>query len=154
MTRRSRVVASPARAQTPPDHQAFACRAVGLEEPHVHHLSPMTTVGHLRIATSRPSPAIARIDLVGEVDLANAPELRDRLLAMLHDHDPDLLDVDLGGVTFLDCTGLGALIGARNAAVNAGRQLRVLHPQPFVRRILEVTGLLDVFTAAATHPRS
>jgi anti-anti-sigma factor len=114
----------------------------------------MTTVGHLRIATSRPSPAIARIDLVGEVDLANAPELRDRLLAMLHDHDPDLLDVDLGGVTFLDCTGLGALIGARNAAVNAGRQLRVLHPQPFVRRILEVTGLLDVFTAAATHPRS
>jgi anti-anti-sigma factor len=54
--------------------------------------------------------------------------------------------VDLGGVTFLDCTGLGALIGARNVAVHSGRQLRVHHPQPFVRRILEVTGLVDVLT--------
>jgi anti-anti-sigma regulatory factor len=66
---------------------------------------------------------------------------------VLHDYNPDLLDVDLGGVTFLDCAGIGALVGVRNAAVQAGRQIRVTHPQPFVRRILEVTGLLGVLTA-------
>jgi anti-anti-sigma factor len=85
--------------------------------------------------------------VIGEVDLATAPVLRDQLLGVLHDYNPDLLDVDLGGVTFLDCAGIGALVGVRNAAVQAGRQMRVTHPQPIVRRILEVTGLLGVLTA-------
>jgi hypothetical protein len=77
---------------------------------------------------------------------------------VLHDHNPDLLDVDLGEVTFLDCAGIGALVGVRNAAVQAGRQMRVTHPQPIVRRILEVTGLLGVLTAPtdqrSPQPRS
>jgi anti-anti-sigma factor len=110
-------------------------------------LSPVTMLAHLDIAPSRPSPATARVAVIGEVDLATAPVLRDQLLGVLHDYGPDVLDVDLGGVTFLDCAGVGALVGVRNAAVQAGRQIRVAHPQPIVRRILEVTGLLGVLTA-------
>jgi anti-anti-sigma factor len=78
--------------------------------------------------------------------------LRERLLRVLRDQRPDLLDVDLAGVTFLDCTGLGALVAVRNAAIRAGGQMRVSHPQPIVRRILEVTGLLGVFTAPTIVP--
>jgi len=55
-------------------------------------------------------------------------------------------------VTFLDCAGIGALVGVHNAAVHAGCQMRVSHPQPFVRRVLDLTGLLDVFTAATVEP--
>ena len=88
-------------------------------------LSPVTTLAQLHIAPNRPSQATARVAVIGEVDLATVPELRDRLLGVLHDHNPDLLDVDLGGVTFLDCAGIGALVGVRNAAVQAGRQMRV-----------------------------
>jgi anti-anti-sigma factor len=104
-------------------------------------------LAQLHVATSRPSPATARVAVIGELDLATAPELRERLLGVLHDYNPDLLEVDLGGVTFLSCAGIGALVGVRNAAVQAGRQMRVTHPQPFVRRILELTGLLGVLTA-------
>lgn len=110
-------------------------------------LLPMTTLAQLDIAPSRPSPATARVSVIGEVDLATASVLRDQLLGVLHDYGPDVLDVDLGGVTFLDCAGVGALVGVRNAAVQAGRQIRVAHPQPIVRRILEVTGLLGILTA-------
>lgn len=109
--------------------------------------SPVTALPQLHIDTSHPSPTTARAVVTGEVDLATAPALRERLLCLLHDHGPDLLDVDLAGVTYLDCTGIGALVAVRNAAVRTGRRVRVSHPQPIVRRVLEVTGLLGVFTA-------
>jgi anti-anti-sigma factor len=114
--------------------------------------SPMTVLPQLHIDTSYPSPATARVAVAGEVDLATASALRERLLRVLHDRSPDLIDVDLAGVTFLDCTGLGALVAVRNAAVQVGQQVRVSHPQPIVRRVLEVTGLLGVFTAPISLP--
>jgi anti-anti-sigma factor len=85
--------------------------------------------------------------VIGEVDLATAAALRERLLAVLHGPAPAVLDVDLAGVTFLDCTGVSALVAVRNAAVYAGRHVRVAHPQPIVRRVLDLTGLLGVLTA-------
>jgi hypothetical protein len=39
-----------------------------------------------------------------------------------------------------------ALVAVRNADVHVGCQVRACHPQPIVRRVLEVTGLLDVLT--------
>lgn len=115
-------------------------------------LSPATTSAQLHIDTSHPSPATARVAVAGEVDLATTPALRERLLRVLRDQRPDLLDVDLAGVTFLDCTGIGALVAVRNAALHAGAQLRVSNPQPIVRWVLEVTGLLGVVTAPTIAP--
>lgn len=114
--------------------------------------SPVAALAQLHNDTSYPSPAMARVAVAGEVDLATAAALRERLLHVLYDQSPDLIDVDLAGVTFLDCTGIGALVAVRNAAVQAGRQVRVSHPRPIVRRVLEVTGLLGVFTAPIGLP--
>jgi anti-anti-sigma factor len=114
--------------------------------------SPVTMSARLHFDTSYPSAVTSRVAVAGEVDLATTPVLRERLLRVLRDRRPDLLDVDLAGVTFLDCTGLGALVAVRNAAIRAGGQMRVSHPQPIVRRVLEVTGLLGVFTAPTTVP--
>jgi anti-anti-sigma regulatory factor len=99
--------------------------------------SPVTGLAQLHIDISYPSAVTARVAVAGEVDLATTPVLR---------------DVDLAGVTFLDCTGLGALVAVRNAAIRAGGQMRVSHPQPIVRRVLKVTGLLGVFTAPTIGP--
>jgi anti-anti-sigma factor len=114
-------------------------------------LSPALT--QLHIDTSWPSPSTALVAVVGEVDLATAPILRDRLLGVLRKQAPAVLDVDLAGVTFLDCTGISALVAVRNAARRAGRQMRVSRPQPIVRRVLEVTGLLGVLTAPIDQPQ-
>jgi len=66
---------------------------------------------------------------------------------VLREQAPAVVEVDLAGVTFLDGTAISALVAVRNAAVRAGGQMRVSHPQPIVCRVLEVTGLLDLFTA-------
>ena len=47
----------------------------------------------------------------------------------------------------MDCGGLTALVVAGNVAARTGCQLRITNPQPVVRRVLELTGLLEVLTA-------
>jgi anti-anti-sigma factor len=113
--------------------------------------SPATALAPLHLDTSWPSTT--RVSVAGEVDLATAPMLRDRLLTALRDQSPEVLVVDLAGVRLLDCSGIGALIGVRNAALQAGCQLRITDPQPIVRRVLEVTGLLGILTAPIEQPQ-
>jgi anti-anti-sigma factor len=115
--------------------------------------SPVTALTQLHLDTSWPSPSTARVAVVGEVDLATAHLLRDRLLSVLREQAPAVVDVDLAGVTFLDCTALSALVAARNAAIHAGCQVRVSQPQPIVHLMLEATGLLGVFTAPIDQPQ-
>jgi anti-sigma B factor antagonist len=53
--------------------------------------------------------------------------------------------LDLAGVTFVDSSGLGALIVARNSAREGGGTLSLVSPPPVVRRLLGSTRLHDVF---------
>ena len=106
----------------------------------------------LHIDITRPSPATTRIALAGEVDLTTAPDLLDRLLSVLHTEQPAVLDVDLTDVSFLGCAGVGALACVRDAAVRAGCQLRIIRPQPIVRLVLDLTGMLSDVTAPTTAP--
>jgi anti-anti-sigma factor len=96
---------------------------------------------------SCPSPIEVRAVVAGEIDLATHAVLRDRLLNALRTQSPSVVDVDLAGVTFLDCTGISALLAVHTTALRSGCQLRVSHPQPIVGRVLEVTGVLSVLTA-------
>jgi anti-anti-sigma factor len=114
--------------------------------------SPATPLPQLRMDTSCPSPTMARITVVGEVDLATVPLFRDRLISVLHDQNPAVIDIDLAGVSFLDCTGIGALVAVRNIAIQAGRQMRVAHPRPAIRRVLKLAGLLNLLTAPIDQP--
>ena len=116
-------------------------------------LSPIPAPAPLHVTASYPSLSTATVAVIGEVDLATATTLRDVLLRVLREPTRVLLDVDLGGVAFLDCAGVGALVAGRNAAVGAGRQLRISRPRPIVRRVLDLTGLLGVLTAPIDQPQ-
>jgi anti-anti-sigma factor len=53
--------------------------------------------------------------------------------------------VDLSGCTFLDSSGLGALVSVRNAACADGITMYLRGVPERVKRVLEMTGLLDYF---------
>ena len=53
--------------------------------------------------------------------------------------------IDLDQVTFVDSSGLGALIVARNTAREGRRTVSLVSPPPVVRRLLGSTRLHDVF---------
>ena len=125
-------------------------------------LSRVSASPPLRIGITRPAPATIRIAVAGEVDYATAPDLLDTMLNVLHAQHPAVLDVDLTDVSFLAGAGVGALACIRNAASQVGCQLRISHPQPMIRMVLELTGILPgvpaltVTTSAAeaAQPRS
>jgi anti-anti-sigma factor len=86
-----------------------------------------------------------RLVVAGDVDVISAGQFREYLAGAL-DLRPGGLTIDLGGVTFLDSTGLSALVYAHNRAQDEGISLVVTDPQPQVRRLLDVTGMLTVLT--------
>jgi anti-anti-sigma factor len=76
----------------------------------------------------------------GEVDLASIGDLIAAARACLA-AAPSVLEVDLAEVTFIDSSGLGALVRIRNEAVERGVQLVLVHLPPAVTRLFEVSGL-------------
>lgn len=56
--------------------------------------------------------------------------------------------VDLTGVTFFDCAALHMLARARQRVIEGGGVFDVVCPGAWPRRILRLTGLLDVFAPA------
>jgi anti-anti-sigma factor len=91
--------------------------------------------------------AVVRVS--GEVDAATAPKLRAALADGLARHHRDGVDapvvVELSGVTFMGATGLGVLVSALGRARRLGRDLVLRNPPPMTLRVLDLTGLLDIF---------
>jgi anti-sigma B factor antagonist len=92
--------------------------------------------------------AVLRVN--GEVDVATADQLRRAAAQLIARCAASRLEVDLSRVQFMDSTGLGALVTARNLAMAKGMSFAVRAPSPNVRRLLEITGLSGVFGVGAS----
>jgi anti-sigma B factor antagonist len=87
-------------------------------------------------------PELALLSVRGEIDLETSPKLRELLEAL----DEDLgVIVDLSSVTFLDSSGLSELVQANERHAAAGG-VRLVVTSTWIRRVLEVSGLADVFS--------
>lgn len=90
----------------------------------------------------------ALITLAGEIDLESVPLVRTALTRCLYDGIRSV-DVDLSAVTFCDCTGLNTFLYAAQQTVESGGTLRLHHPPPTLRRILDLTGCGALLLAPA-----
>lgn len=86
---------------------------------------------------------VARVSLIGQLDLAGKPELRDRVGDLLDDDAVTGVVIDLGELTFVDSTGIGALIGCLRLAEGTGKDLRVVGAQGRVAGVLDLTGVTE-----------
>lgn len=101
----------------------------------------MTTTQH----TSRsPSTRCPPVWVTGEIDIATAPSLRRALERALPDASGRVV-VDLSGVTFMDCSGLGPLL---EAEARLGDRLSLRGVPPNVTTLLRLAGLLARFGIA------
>jgi anti-sigma B factor antagonist len=81
----------------------------------------------------------------GEVDLATVPRLRNQLVALNAAHPGATLVVDLDGVTALDATGLGVLVGGLGQRRWSGGDLALVCASPQLREHLALCRLDRVF---------
>jgi anti-sigma B factor antagonist len=79
------------------------------------------------------------VHVAGELDLSTVGELTELLTGLIQAGAAHLV-LDLAGVTFMDCTGLGVLLHARQASVVHGGGLLVVGVPARVRALLALTG--------------
>jgi anti-anti-sigma factor len=88
--------------------------------------------------TTRDLPDIHVAAFHGELDIVSADSLADALVEVAG----STLVVDLSDLTFMDCSGIDALMLARNRILATGRGLLVVtRPTAIVRKALEILGL-------------
>jgi anti-sigma B factor antagonist len=105
--------------------------------------SPQPIPGQLVIESKREGDAVVLV-LSGELDLASAPQL-ERALGEAEATNPSRLVIDMGGLAFMDSTGLQALLRARGRAASDGQQLWLRRAPHQVQRVFELTRTADAF---------
>jgi anti-sigma B factor antagonist len=88
--------------------------------------------------------AVPIITVSGEIDVATAPQLRECLHKVIAEGQSTVM-LDLLGVTFLDSTALGVLVGALKRCRELGGELHVVVADARIMKIFEITGLTKVF---------
>ena len=80
------------------------------------------------------------IELEGEIDLHSAPPLKAALLEIGATQSARLC-LDLTGVSFLDSTGIGALVGTLKKTREGNGQIAFFGAKPRVKRVFQIAGL-------------
>jgi anti-sigma B factor antagonist len=83
------------------------------------------------------------VRLHGEIDVLNVDQVRVSLVEAL-ESGPSLIVVDLAELSFIDSTGLGAIIFGFQRARDRGVGFRLANPSRGVRQILVLSGVLEV----------
>jgi anti-anti-sigma factor len=98
----------------------------------------VTATEQLRIAVEGDPPMIR---LIGEVDMANAEEMRAFIEELRRDGSP--LVVDLSELRFIDTRGIRALLHVAQAPGGAG-PLVLKSPSPTFMKVMKIVGALEI----------
>ncbi|HEX3071857.1 MAG TPA: STAS domain-containing protein [Thermoanaerobaculia bacterium] len=96
-------------------------------------------------ATTRDVNGIEIIKLDGKITIgAGDQQLRDVIANAVANGKNKIL-LDLSGVTTIDSSGIGELVGSYTTATNRGGKLKLLHLPAKLNELLHVTQLITVF---------
>ena len=91
------------------------------------------------------TPNEVTVTISGELDMADADRVGE-VLADVATADWPIVCVDLAELTFADSSAVRAILLGARAAADHGVAFQLVNPHDAVRRLLEVTGLVDALT--------
>lgn len=109
-----------------------------------HHLPDCCPRAGLTAEIVGQDPVTVCVALRGEIDMDTADHLHHVVSAALRTAGERVV-LDMGAVTFLGSCGIRALVLQQTAAEADGRRLVLRDARPIVCRVLQLTGLADVF---------
>lgn len=104
------------------------------------------TVGPDLVVTAGVEGNVAVLSLKGELDAYTAPTLEERIGALLTEERFEVV-LDLSETTFVDSSGLRAILTAQRRLRESGGNMRLRRPSEPVRRLLDITGLTEHFAS-------
>lgn len=107
------------------------------------------TTNLLQLYYKRGQPSMAKVTFIpgsgtlaaylsGEIDHHAAQSLRREIDAQIDDRLPELLTLDFSGVTFMDSSGVGLILGLGRHIGALGGRLTVQNPPRAVQRMLDL----------------
>ena len=105
-------------------------------------------MGDALTVTVRHERGVVIAEVTGDIDISTVTGLRERLFE-LADSGQTLI-VNLNRITFIDSSGLAALVGAARRADQHGGSLHVVCARRQIRRLLWLTGVDRRIPLAAT----
>ena len=103
----------------------------------------MTTVG---------AGAVTVVHAVGDLDMDTAALLTRHVDETVTAYAPALVVVDLADLHFLGAAGVTALLAGGERVSRGGGRLLLRRPSPAARRVLDLTGTLDLFEIETDPP--
>jgi anti-sigma B factor antagonist len=82
------------------------------------------------------------VSVTGELDAYTAPKIRGGIRAAMTAPGTSQVQVDLADVSFMDSSGVNALIRCRAEAEPRGISMVVANPQPQPLKVLDILGLI------------
>lgn len=79
-------------------------------------------------------------DISGEVDISNAQQLKMELETAYNQKPADII-ANVNELTYIDSTGLGAIISVYGKMKNAGHRIVLTEPKENVKKLLNITSL-------------
>ena len=90
------------------------------------------------------SEGTAVVSLQGAIDISNALEIKEKLESLINQGRVNIV-INLPGVTYIDSSGLGAIISNFKKAEENKGALRFAEVSPIVIDVFNTTGLNKVF---------
>jgi anti-anti-sigma factor len=97
-------------------------------------------VPHARVDGSTAVAALR-----GEIDLHNSPSVRTALLAILNNHHPRKLVLNLSEVPYMDSSAIAVLVESLQKIRKLGGRIYLTNLQPRVKGLLEIARLDAIF---------
>lgn len=88
-----------------------------------------------------------RVLLVSDLDINARDEVRAELVRAVEQDGAGGIVVDLGATSFIDSEAVGALIDGLMAGRAAGVTMTIANARGLVHRVLDVSGVLELFDA-------
>ncbi len=105
-------------------------------------------------ATSRTVDGVEIIKLDGKITIgAGDQQLREVISSALASGHTNIL-LDLSGVSTIDSSGIGELVGSYTTVTNRGGKLKLLHLPAKLNELLHVTQLITVFEVYENEPEA
>ena len=99
-----------------------------------------TTRHDVPVAFSRDGGTVV-VHIAGDVDVASVLAVQQALRSVIEEQGNLFVRIDLGGMTFVDSTGLGVFIEAVERLRDMGGELTLSPVPPFARRLFDIVGL-------------
>jgi anti-anti-sigma factor len=106
-------------------------------------------IGPVTFAVMTAPDGAVIVAIGGDLDIASAPAVRERLLSLLRPGACRLV-IDMSAVRYADASGLAVLVSTQRRAVLLGGELRLAAPRPEVAGALALTGLSSHLAAYPT----